>query len=296
MGRAGEAAGEARRSLAVAREITYPAGEVLALGTICFVAESGDDFDGAVQLARQAAQITAGVSGRSVRWCSYVLTGALILTGDLAAADHVCAVGLAQSRETSDVFNRLGLLPDMVILDVHAGRLGDAAAHLREELQLGGAGGRLARGVRQPVRLRVPVCRDRTPSRGRHDLGRRGRAHAPSGDPDHSAWIRLREEPLRAARRALGPDRTRAAEERGAAMSLVTAAECALLLTAPGPEQAPARRARNSSANENANWSSWSRRATPTPRSRPSCTSASAPSARTWTGSATKPAAAAAPT
>ena len=35
-------------------------------------------------------------------------------------------------------------------------------------------------------------------------------------------------------------DWTRAAEERGAAMSLVTAAECALLLSAPGPEQAPA--------------------------------------------------------
>ena len=61
-----------------------------------------------------------------------------------------------------------------------------------------------------------------------------------AGDPDHPAWIRLREEPLRAARQALGPDRTRAAEERGAAMSLVTAAEYALLLTAPGPEQAPA--------------------------------------------------------
>jgi DNA-binding CsgD family transcriptional regulator len=52
--------------------------------------------------------------------------------------------------------------------------------------------------------------------------------------------MRLREEPLRAARQALGPDRTRAAEERGAAMSLVTVAEYALLLTAPDPEQAQA--------------------------------------------------------
>ena len=59
-----------------------------------------------------------------------------------------------------------------------------------------------------------------------------------AGDPDWPADMRLREGPLRAARRALGPDRTHAAEERGAAMSLVTAAEYALLLTAPGPEQA----------------------------------------------------------
>jgi len=36
-----------------------------------------------------------------------------------------------------------------------------------------------------------------------------------------------REEPLRAARQALGPGRARAAEERGGAMSLATAAEYA---------------------------------------------------------------------
>ena len=47
---------------------------------------------------------------------------------------------------------------------------------------------------------------------------------------------RRREEPLRAARQALGPARARAAGQRGAAMSRVTAAEYALLLTEdPGP-------------------------------------------------------------
>ena len=39
------------------------------------------------------------------------------------------------------------------------------------------------------------------------------------------------------ARQALGPGRARAAEERGAAMSLATAAEYALMLTDPGPPQ-----------------------------------------------------------
>jgi DNA-binding CsgD family transcriptional regulator len=48
---------------------------------------------------------------------------------------------------------------------------------------------------------------------------------------------RRREEPLRQARQALGPDRTRAAEERGTAMSAATAAEYALLLTDPSPQQ-----------------------------------------------------------
>jgi DNA-binding CsgD family transcriptional regulator len=45
-----------------------------------------------------------------------------------------------------------------------------------------------------------------------------------------------RQGPLGEARRTLGPDRARAAGERGAAMSLATAAEYALLLTAAGPQ------------------------------------------------------------
>ena len=49
--------------------------------------------------------------------------------------------------------------------------------------------------------------------------------------------MRRREGPLRRARQALGPGRTRAAEQRGAAMSMETAAEYALMLTDPGPPQ-----------------------------------------------------------
>ena len=58
MGRADEAADEGRRALAMAREIGYPAGEVLALGSLGVAAGSSDDLDGAVQLARQATQVT----------------------------------------------------------------------------------------------------------------------------------------------------------------------------------------------------------------------------------------------
>ena len=42
---------------------------------------------------------------------------------------------------------------------------------------------------------------------------------------------------MRQARQALEPDRARAAEDRGTAMSLATAAEYALMLTDPGPPQ-----------------------------------------------------------
>ena len=58
------------------------------------------------------------------------------------------------------------------------------------------------------------------------------------------AWpaeARRREEPLRAARQALGPEQVRAAEQRGAAMSLATGAEYSLVLTEdPGPREGPA--------------------------------------------------------
>jgi DNA-binding CsgD family transcriptional regulator len=54
-------------------------------------------------------------------------------------------------------------------------------------------------------------------------------------DPPSDA--RRRDKPLRQARRALGPARTRAAEDRGAAMSMDTAAEYALMLTAHGPRE-----------------------------------------------------------
>ena len=52
------------------------------------------------------------------------------------------------------------------------------------------------------------------------------------------AEARRRADARSAIRQALGPDRVRAAEERGAAMSLETAAEYVLLLTAPGPPPA----------------------------------------------------------
>ena len=108
---------------------------------------------------------------------------------------------------------------------------------------------------------------------------------------------RRREEALSKIGQALGPARVRAAEERGAAMSLDTAVEYALMLTGP------ARAVPGATSPGLGRLSARERelvtlvaRAAPTRRSPRSCTSASAPSAPTWTGSGTRPAAAAAPT
>ena len=59
--------------------------------------------------------------------------------------------------------------------------------------------------------------------------------------PADLTWFETRrEEQQRQARQELGPGRARAAEDRGAAMSLATAAEYALMLTDPGPPQSAA--------------------------------------------------------
>ena len=88
-----EAVDDGRRALAVSRELGYPVGEVWALGWLSFAASMARDHHGAVQLARQAEQITVGVPGSMARVCSYVLTRVLLAAGDLAAAERVCAAG-----------------------------------------------------------------------------------------------------------------------------------------------------------------------------------------------------------
>jgi hypothetical protein len=127
MGRIAEAAGHARRSLALAREIGYPAGELVALMGLSFDADYAGDHAGAVRLARQAGQITAGIPGGLARMCSYVLTIVLADAGDLAEAARVGAAGLARARDASDLWNQALLLPRVVDLDLRAG-LADVAA------------------------------------------------------------------------------------------------------------------------------------------------------------------------
>ncbi len=250
MGRAAEAADQARRALAVARDIGYRAGEVLALGVLSFAVSDAGDLDGAVQLARQAAQITAGVPGQIVRWCSYVLTIALINAGDLTAANEVCATGLARSRDAGDVQTQEQLLPYMVVLDVHAGRVEDAAAHLSDGLQIAvrvGSPGGLLECLDGCGYLCAATGR---PAEAITIWAAYAALWRRDGGVDTPAVVRRREEPLRAARQVLGPDRTRTAEDRGAAMSLAAVAEYALMLTAPPSQQAPPPGLANLSARE----------------------------------------------
>jgi tetratricopeptide (TPR) repeat protein len=136
LGRRGEATEQARRAFELAGQLGYPFGEAAASGPLIDVALDAGDVDGAVRLARQAAQIT-GIPGSTARFCRYRLAITLIEAGNLAAAEPVCAAALAQARETDDLWNQISLLPWMVIVDLEAGRIDEAAAHLRESVPIG---------------------------------------------------------------------------------------------------------------------------------------------------------------
>jgi non-specific serine/threonine protein kinase len=240
MGRIAEAAGDARRSLALAREGGHPVAEALALAVLSLVACVSGDRVGAVQLATQAERISASQHGPSARVCSHTLTSVLIEVGDLAAAERTCAAGLADARDAGDLWSLGNLLEKMVVLDLIAGRYADAAAHLRTALQTA-----LRTGVRGKVLEDLDCCGYLCAWTGRSAeavtvwaavvaLGREGFA-APLHPDVPEGWYQ-RQEPLREARQALGPAQAQAAEERGMAMSLAAAAEYVLMLTGAGPE------------------------------------------------------------
>jgi predicted ATPase/DNA-binding CsgD family transcriptional regulator/DNA-binding XRE family transcriptional regulator len=233
LGQVAEAAEDARRSLAVAREAGYPFGEAFALENLAFAAAAAGDADEAVRWARQAGQFPGDIPGAGARNCSLILAEVLMLAGDFAAAEPVCAAALAASRDAGDLFNQGHLLSQMAQLDLQAGRTEDAAAHLREAFQIA-----LRAGTWEVNYL--DYCGYLCAATGRYADAVTLWAALDALKPyvDWPSYQRQRQEPLRAARQALGPDALRAAEERGAAMSQATAAEYALMLTAPGPQRA----------------------------------------------------------
>jgi predicted ATPase/DNA-binding CsgD family transcriptional regulator len=245
MGRIAEAAGDARRSVALAREGDHPVIEALALAVLGLVACVADDREGAVQLARRAEEMTAGTHGPMARVCGHILTTVLIDAGDLAAAERVCAAALADARDAGDLWSLGNLLEKTVVLDLSSDRFEDAAAHLREGLQTA-----LRTGVRARLLDDLDCCGYLCFMTGRCAeavtvwaavvvlQGREGFS-VPSHPDLPEGWFQ-RQEPLREARRALGPAQAQAAEERGKAMSMATAAEYALMLTAGGPRPATA--------------------------------------------------------
>ena len=235
MGRIAEAIEDGRRGLDLARRTGIGGLEATALTCLSLAIWHDGDLDGAQQLARQAQRMEAEYAGALQRSLSHIVTGVLIEGGDLAAAEQVCAAALASCRDVGDQANLCGVLWHLAILDLRAGRTGDAAARLRELLHIA-----TQTGVRALVHAGLDCCGHLCAATGRPaeavTVWAAMSAHAGSWPLRHTGLSPERRDMLRRqAREQLGPAGAGAAEARGAAMSLATAAEYALLLAAEPP-------------------------------------------------------------
>jgi predicted ATPase/DNA-binding CsgD family transcriptional regulator len=237
LGRMSEAVDNGRRALVLARELGYPFGQHLALAGLTQAAIDAGDLDGAAELARQAEQVTAGIPGWMSRYWSCLMTALMTRAGNLNGAEATGAAGLDHAREAGDQWAVSELLNFMAEADLLAGRIPDAAAHLQEALQIAtrtGGGFELVNGLHGCASLCAATGRPAealTVGAAFAASARRAGFPLPSPDDDPLQGA------LHAARQALGSARARAAEERGAAMSQDTAAQYALMLTAPSPPQ-----------------------------------------------------------
>jgi predicted ATPase/DNA-binding CsgD family transcriptional regulator len=237
LGKTAEAIADGRRSLELARLAGHESGEASALAQLAMAACRTGDFPDAVRLARQSLRITAEIPGPIARMRAQVLTVALAEAGEVAAAEEVCTEGLARARELGDLWNLTGLLTCMARLDMRGGRIDAATAHLKEQLQIA-----LRAGAEAFIRMGLRGCAQLCAQTGRY-------AEAVTLDAVlTSAQEERRSDPLLlhgaqgldalvTARRSLGASRTLLAEERGAAMSLPTAGEYALLLLTETPQK-----------------------------------------------------------
>ena len=222
---------DAYRAVTLARELGYQAGEALALTNLSLTAYYGGDLETALAQAGQAARIDpAIIPGWIARRASLFLTMFLTETGDWPAAEQSCTDALARAHEAGDRLSEtycLGLLAD---LDLQAGRIAEACRHLRESLEL-------STRIGDPIGLLNNLDRAAllcaATQRWAEAAALWGAAVARSHDHDLldvPQDARRREEASRPAREALGAAAFQAAEERGAAMTLATAAELAAMI------------------------------------------------------------------
>jgi predicted ATPase/class 3 adenylate cyclase/DNA-binding CsgD family transcriptional regulator len=237
LGRTAEAADEARRALNLAQEIGYPAGQARALVNLFLAALYTGDLETALKWARQATRIDPQtIPGRLARQCRHGLADILADVGDVDAAERTCVEELDRARQAGDLFSQAFCLDLLAKLDRRAGRIPQAGQHLREALEI---------AARIGSRLRLVDCLNTcghlcAATRRWADAVTMWAAYAARlkelGMSDFPSEEERRREPLHEAEQSLGPDGIRAAEERGTAMTLATAAEFAIVLAVMDPQ------------------------------------------------------------
>jgi DNA-binding CsgD family transcriptional regulator len=191
---------------------------------------------------RQAQRIDqAAIPGWIARHCTIALARVLGETGEAAEARRYCADALALARDAGALYDEGECLLTMALLDLRAGRLPRARAHLREIMELfaqTGANLLLINCLDLCVDLCIAMRRwpDAITAWAALAAVRRAAWLHGDGQADGLGGDERGQERLGQARDALGPTVARASEERGGAMTPAAAAEYVLLLIAEQPD------------------------------------------------------------
>src|SRR5262249_38105709 len=240
LGQLPEAAAEGRQALAMARELEDREGEAFALVWLGFGAMYAGDLKAGLAWLRQVQVLgRAAVPGWVVRQGAVLMAGILGDLGEAAEAQRCCQDALAMARQAGALLNQGGALLVMADLDIAAGRLPEARAHLREAIEL---------SSRTGFRVALIDCLDScgylcaATARWAEAItlwaACAAALRAAGVQVKQPDWAEQREHAVRKAREAVGPVAARAAEDRGAAMTLGTAAQYALMLVAEPPGEA----------------------------------------------------------
>ncbi len=229
---------DARRALALARELGDAESELLALTALSVTAAYAGDAAEALDWTRQAQELLPlDICGDVTRWCHYVVAMVLTKLGELDSARRVCAAGLARSRQVDDLANLVPLLEVMADLERLAGNPAEAGACLQEALAVAS---RIGHSL--ALASLVDLCGHLCAATGRWadavtlwaahavDLKRRGWPASP-GKEGRAAWCTPQVE------QALEPGQLREAEERGARMPFPAAVELALMFATAVQEE-----------------------------------------------------------
>ena len=232
---------EAEQALDVARQIGYRAGEVQALAQLSRTAHYAGDAPGALRWAQQTQRLLAAADlGWTLRFTGDFVTEVLIEAGDATAARQSASRNLAWARETGDLLRQSGSLVLLADLDLRAGDLSGAARHLREAVQIAVGMGAHHRVIAS-FDLYGHLCAQRAQWAEAVTIWAAFKGHLEASDiKDSPLSAQRRQGPLDQAVQALGPARTQAAEERGVALTMDTAAEFVLML-ADAPASASSR-------------------------------------------------------
>jgi predicted ATPase/DNA-binding CsgD family transcriptional regulator len=229
----------ARRALAVARAADAPDAEVWALLDLC---QAGwFTSNEAIGWARQACQIDpATISGDSARDCRTMLTVALTESGDLDEARDTADSLLALARGAGDRSSEAVGLFLLADVEVRAGRVAVAWERLHAAV-------RGAMEIQHRIQLMVclPVGAELCAASGQWAdavtlyAARRAACQTGGGIQESPHATARREELTSQATSELTPGELRRAEERGARMTLETAAEFVLIAGPPSPQATP---------------------------------------------------------